>query len=93
MNVYQVMELLSQKGWYLNGLQDPPGVHLAVTLRHAPAPVVRRFLEDLRWALQKAPETPEGSGMAPVYGLASSLPEDSLEAFLGSVIDWMSQGP
>lgn len=33
-NIYQVNDLMSQKGWHLNVLQFPPALHLAFTARH-----------------------------------------------------------
>ena len=87
-NVYQVTENMSARGWFLNGLQNPPGVHIAVTLRHAHPRVTRRFLSDLRKSMKEA-EGAQDTGLAPVYGMAGTMPEDSVTAFLESVIDWM----
>ncbi|MDE1880560.1 MAG: aspartate aminotransferase family protein [Euryarchaeota archaeon] len=91
-DVYQVMELLSQRGWFLNGLQNPPGLHLAVTLRQTPPAVVRSFLRDLRWAMKEAATGSGTGGLAPVYGLASTMPDDAVEEFLDSILDWMYHG-
>ena len=87
-NVYQVMENMSGKGWYLNGLQNPPGVHLAVTLRHTVPGVARRFLSDLRRSVKEA-EGAQDTGLAPVYGMAGTMPEESVTTFLQSVMDWI----
>ena len=92
MDVYQVMEQMSRRGWFLNGLQNPPGVHLAVTLRHTLPGVSARFLTDLRWAVRMAERAPAAAGLAPIYGMAETMPADAVEEFLSSVIDWMYHG-
>ncbi|HWQ12608.1 MAG TPA: aminotransferase class V-fold PLP-dependent enzyme [Roseiflexaceae bacterium] len=75
LNIYQVLDMMSRRGWSLNGLQHPPAVHLAVTLRHTRPGVPERFLADLRAAVAHVRANPqERTGMAPVYGLAASLP-------------------
>ncbi len=88
-DIYQVMELMSQRGWFLNGLQNPPGVHLAVTLRHARRAVVRRFVSDLRWAVETAGIAVTASGLAPIYGLAGTMPDEAVSEFLETIIEWM----
>jgi sphinganine-1-phosphate aldolase len=75
LNIYQVMERLSAKGWSLNGLHKPAAVHLCVTLRHTQPGVAERFLGDLREAVEHVRAHPEEQGgMAPVYGLAGTVP-------------------
>jgi len=75
LDIYQVMERMSAKGWNLNGLHKPAAVHLCVTLRHAQPGVAERFLEDLRGAVEYVRANPSDKGtMAPVYGLAATVP-------------------
>lgn len=45
--IYEVGDLMADKGWHLNALQDPPALHLACTLLTT-AEVVGQLLEDLR---------------------------------------------
>lgn len=74
-NIYQVMANMTRKGWSLNGLHKPSCVHLAVTLRHSQPGVADRFLADLQESVAKVKADPQqSSGMAPVYGLAATLP-------------------
>jgi sphinganine-1-phosphate aldolase len=74
-NIYQVMDNMARKGWSLNGLHKPSCIHLAVTLRHTQPGVAERFIADLQESVAKVKENPEQtSGMAPVYGLAATLP-------------------
>jgi sphinganine-1-phosphate aldolase len=75
LDIYRVLERMAGRGWSLNGLHRPPAVHLCVTLRHTEPGVADRFLADLRAAVAEAGAQPGGpEGMAPVYGLAATLP-------------------
>jgi glutamate/tyrosine decarboxylase-like PLP-dependent enzyme len=74
-DVYRVLEQMTRRGWSLNGLHRPAAVHLCVTLRHAEPGVAERFLADLRASAAEALSQPTDSqGLAPVYGLAATLP-------------------
>jgi sphinganine-1-phosphate aldolase len=75
LNIYQVLDFMSHKKWSLNGLHKPTCVHLCVTLRHTQPGVAERFLADLREAVEHVKSHPEEKGtMAPVYGMASTIP-------------------
>ncbi len=75
LDIYRVMEFMATRGWNLNPLQNPPAVHIAVTLRHTRPGVAERFLEDLRAAVEHVKAHPEERGrLAPVYGMAATLP-------------------
>ncbi|MEZ4448357.1 MAG: aminotransferase class V-fold PLP-dependent enzyme [Nannocystaceae bacterium] len=75
LDIYQVMERMSHRGWNLNGLHRPASVHLCVTLRHTQEGVAERFLGDLREAVAHVKAHPgEASGMAPVYGMVATIP-------------------
>ncbi len=87
-DIYRVMEFMTHRRWNLNGLHKPACVHLCVTLRHTQEGVADRFLSDLRAAVEHVRAHPEEKGsMAPVYGLAASIPvrgavSDLLRAYL-----------
>jgi glutamate/tyrosine decarboxylase-like PLP-dependent enzyme len=86
MNIYQVMEQMTHKGWSLNGLHKPPCVHICVTLRHTRPGVAERFLADLTDAVAHVKAHPGDKGqMAPVYGMAATIP------FRGLVGDMMEK--
>ena len=75
LNIYKVMDYMSARHWSLNGLQKPPAVHLCITLRHTEPGVADRFLEDLGAAVEHVRSNPNEEGeMAPIYGMAGSLP-------------------
>jgi glutamate/tyrosine decarboxylase-like PLP-dependent enzyme len=87
-DVFQVLENMSHRGWSLNGLQRPAAVHIAITLRHTLPGVADRFLADLRESVGQVRANPGVStGMAPVYGMAGSLPEDLVHAMLAAYLD------
>jgi glutamate/tyrosine decarboxylase-like PLP-dependent enzyme len=75
LDIYRVLERMTDRGWSLNGLHRPPAVHLCVTLRHTEPGVADRFLTDLRASVAEVESRPaDQQGMAPVYGLAATLP-------------------
>jgi len=75
LNIYKIMDYMSARNWSLNGLQKPPAVHLCITLRHTKPGVAERFLEDLSAAVEHVRSHPDEEGeMAPIYGMAGSLP-------------------
>ena len=86
LDIYRVLERMAGRGWSLNGLHRPPAVHLCVTLRHTEPGVADRFLADLRASVAEVESQPAGpEGMAPVYGLAATLP------FRGVVADLLKR--
>jgi sphinganine-1-phosphate aldolase len=75
LDVYRVLDGMGQRRWNLNGLHKPAAVHLCVTLRHTQPGVVERFLSDLREVVEHVRTHPgEKGGMAPIYGLAGTMP-------------------
>jgi sphinganine-1-phosphate aldolase len=87
-DIYRILDAMTQRHWNLNGLHLPPAVHLCVTLRHTEPGVAARFLRDLREAVAHVHANPgEKGGMAPIYGLAGTLPvrgavSDLMRAYL-----------
>ena len=74
-NIYEVLDQLSLKQWNLNGLHKPSSIHIALTLRHTQPGVAEKFLKDLQESVDYVKANPgQKGGMAPVYGMASSLP-------------------
>jgi glutamate/tyrosine decarboxylase-like PLP-dependent enzyme len=93
LDIYRVMEAMSERGWNLNGLHKPACVHICVTLRHAEEGVAERFVADLRGAVDHVLRNPGEKGkMAPVYGMAATLPVrgvvgEVLEAYLDALYE------
>jgi glutamate/tyrosine decarboxylase-like PLP-dependent enzyme len=92
LNIYQVMERMAARGWSLNGLHRPVCLHLCVTLRHTQPGVAQRFIADLQASLEDVRAHPEAQGsLAPVYGMAASMPlrglvADMLKEYLDTLL-------
>lgn len=98
-NVYDLADAMSARGWRLNALQNPPAIHVAVTL-----PIVKaidRLVGDLVAGVEEEKEKErvrvvEGKGAkggakgdaAALYGVAGSLPNKSVVvALAGGFLD------
>jgi sphinganine-1-phosphate aldolase len=73
LNVYDLNKEMNQKGWYLTGLQYPPGIHLNVTAVHGnKQSFVAEFIKDLKDCVQIVLDYPVDkrgkSGDAVLYG-------------------------
>ncbi|KAH6622803.1 pyridoxal phosphate-dependent transferase [Chaetomium tenue] len=96
LNIYDVADAMSARGWHLNALQDPPAIHVAVTL-----PIVKvweRLVADLEAVVEAEREKErarlvEGKktrgaavtgDAAALYGVAGSLPNKSVVVDLAS---------
>lgn len=90
-NIYEVLDQMTQRKWNLNGLHKPSCFHIALTLRHTQPGVAERFVQDLKDSVAHVKANPGNrGGMAPVYGMASSLPfrgmvNDILKKYLDAV--------
>jgi glutamate/tyrosine decarboxylase-like PLP-dependent enzyme len=89
LDIYRVMDYMTSKGWSLNGLHKPACLHLCVTLRHTQPSVAERFIGDLGNAVEYVKDNPQAEGgMAPIYGMAATLPVRSVvEGLLERYID------
>lgn len=74
-NIYEVLDQMTRKHWNLNGLHKPACFHIALTLRHTQQGVAERFIHDLKESVAHVKANPGNKeGLAPVYGMAASLP-------------------
>ncbi|KAH9942392.1 PLP-dependent transferase [Epithele typhae] len=72
-NVHEVGDMMSKKGWHLNALSNPAGLHIACT--RLTVPMVDNLIADLKDAISEAKLSPSGEGtMVTVYGLGESSP-------------------
>jgi sphinganine-1-phosphate aldolase len=87
--VYRVMDAMAARGWSLNGLHRPPAVHICTTLRHAQTGAAEPFVADLRESVAHVRSAPAADGgMAPVYGMAATLPDrGAVAAMLNGFVD------
>ena len=74
-DIFEVNDIMTKKGWHLNALQKPNSIHICVTLQHVP--VVELFLTDLTESVETVKENPGpiSGGLAPVYGAAGKMPD------------------
>jgi glutamate/tyrosine decarboxylase-like PLP-dependent enzyme len=89
LDIYAISDYMTRKGWSLNGLQNPPAVHIALTIRHARPGFAERLIEDLKEAVAYVKEHPELEGsLGPVYGLASNVyTRGAIQEFLKGLLD------
>ena len=73
-NIYAVGDQMDAKGWNVNRLQNPDGLHAMVTAQHLA--VVQTYLADLRAAVAAVRANPElaQKGSAATYGMLSHVP-------------------
>ncbi|SVC90425.1 uncharacterized protein METZ01_LOCUS343279, partial [marine metagenome] len=87
-DIYRILDFMSERKWTLNGLHKPASIHICITLRHTQPGVTEKFISDLTQAVDHVKKIPaEGGGMAPVYGMAATLPlrsvvSDLLKSYL-----------
>ena len=80
-DIFRVLDAMTDRGYSLNGLHRPAGIHLCVTLRHTQLGVADRFVADLKESVRLVLEQPSNEGrMAPIYGMANTLPDRGLVA-------------
>ena len=89
LNIYQINDSMSHKGWALNALQNPASIHLCVTLRQVGR--AEKFLGALRESIHDVKSNPnsqgEASGSAPIYGTVGSLPPGPVKEVMSRYID------
>ena len=78
LNIYDLKNEMSRKGWYLTGLQKPPGLHLNVTAVHGNnKSFVNEFINDLKTCVESVsnypPEDRGKSGDAVLYGTTTQF--------------------
>ena len=77
-DMYDIADAMSAKGWHLNALQDPPAIHVAVTIPIVAAvDELLKDLEDVVEAVRGNPTETKGNAAA-LYGVAGALPDKSV---------------
>ncbi|RUS22329.1 putative sphinganine-1-phosphate aldolase BST1 [Endogone sp. FLAS-F59071] len=79
-NIYDIGDHLNKRGWNISPLQNPPALHISVTLLWVSS--ADDFVKDLTEvvaALKADPSLRQGKSAA-IYGTAASLPDKSLIA-------------
>lgn len=79
-DIFKMADLLHKRGWALNALQFPSGIHICVTHAHTHPGVMERFINDVKdtaAACLKDNATPVLGKMA-IYGVAQEISDRSL---------------
>jgi sphinganine-1-phosphate aldolase len=87
LDIYNIADGMSGKGWHLNALQSPGAIHVAVTLPIVP--VIEELLNDLETCvsdelekqaqdLLQGKSTAKKGDAAALYGVAGALPDKSI---------------
>lgn len=74
LNIFAVADQLEKKGWAVNRVQNPNGIHAMVTAKHRN--VVQKYLQDLAQSVETVFANPElaQSGGAATYGMMAHVP-------------------
>ncbi|CAF0712302.1 unnamed protein product [Brachionus calyciflorus] len=81
-NIFRLLDDMTSKGWHLNALQNPSGVHIAVTKLHTLPGVAERFVNDLKSAVKDimSKDDRQLGKVAAIYCSTQSIPDKSIIA-------------
>ncbi len=73
-NIFAVGDLMEERGWHMDRIQKPEGLHAMVTPAHEAS--VDTYLSDLAWAVEEVRAHPERAvrGNAAMYGMIARVP-------------------
>ncbi|XP_040292089.1 sphingosine-1-phosphate lyase 1-like isoform X1 [Bufo bufo] len=79
-DIYRLSTSLTAKGWNLNTLQFPSGIHICLTLLHTKPGVAQLFVKDVRDSLSVIMEDPgaKATGVGAIYGMTQMIPDRSM---------------
>lgn len=80
-DIYKLSSCLSDKGWHLNILQNPPSFHFCITHMHIEKlDIIDKFIIDLKISINEVKENKykKIAGTAALYGMASSINQESI---------------
>lgn len=79
-DIFKMAELLHKKGWSLNALQFPSGIHICVTHTHTQPGVADRFVADVSASAKECLSNTGGpvQGKMAIYGVAQEISDRSL---------------
>ncbi|XP_063703316.1 sphingosine-1-phosphate lyase isoform X2 [Culicoides brevitarsis] len=92
-DIYRLSDALNKKGWNLNGLQFPPGLHICITDVHTQEGIADQFVNDVKEQVAEIMKNPGQvvEGKMAIYGVSQALPDRSLvgdfiKLFLDSLV-------
>lgn len=79
LNIFNISDLLTKKGWHLNVLQFPGAFHICFTAVHVGKNIPELFINDLKQCIEAAQDT-NGivNGTSSIYGTTMQIPDRSL---------------
>eukprot|EP00794_Sanderia_malayensis_P016658 gene16658-18348_t len=79
-DIFRLSTALTGKGWNLNVLQFPPGIHFCCTMQHTAPGVPEKFVKDVKMTVAELMKDPNAktTGVGALYGMAQSIPDRSL---------------
>lgn len=78
LNIYDIGDMLGERGWDVSALQNPAALHISVTLPWVPS--AGEFAKDLKEIVTELVADPSKSkgSTAAIYGTAASIPDKSI---------------
>jgi len=79
-NIYYLFDGLHSKGWHLIGLQNPPGLHIAVTQIHTQPGLVDKLIKDTKECVADIlkSDRKDDTKTAVIYGTNQKVPDKSI---------------
>jgi sphinganine-1-phosphate aldolase len=77
-NTYILYDYLVENGFLLNSLQNPPAIHLCITLMHNEK-IINELYEHINNFIKNQDNIKSSDGLAPIYGMKSGIPVNSNE--------------
>lgn len=81
-NILRLLDDMAVRGWHLNALQNPTGLHIAVTKLHTKPGVAQRFAKDIKECVRDIMTRDDRKlgRLAAIYCSTQSVPDKSLIA-------------
>ena len=77
-NTYLLYDYLVEKGFLLNSLQNPPAIHICITLMHNET-LINELYDNIVIFLKEQDNIKNSNGLAPIYGMKMGIPINSNE--------------
>ena len=77
-NTYNLYDYLVEKGFLLNSLQNPPAIHICITLLHNET-LINQLYDHIDNFINTQNTIINSDGLAPIYGMKAGIPINSNE--------------
>jgi sphinganine-1-phosphate aldolase len=72
-DTYKLYDYLIERGYNLNALQNPPGIHLCITKNHNEK-LIDLLVDEIKNFINNKNNIKYNENLAPIYGMKSSIP-------------------